>query len=73
MNIKCTIKETGSKANCLAGFWHQCVTNTSVCTHVYPILCFKVDQTQVCEQSLYVEKLKNNCLSRLTGSKIDLY
>ena len=59
----------GSKASCLTGFWHHRMTNTSMRTHAYPILCLKVDQKQVCEQSLYVEKIKNNCLNRLTGSK----
>ena len=37
----------------------------SVRMHVYP--------EQVCEQSLYVEKILNNCLSRLIGSKINLH
>ena len=48
---KRVIKETDSKAD----FWHHHVMTTSarMCT----ILSLKVDQKQVCEQSLYVEKI----------------
>ena len=42
-------------------------------THGIAILYLKVDQKQVHEQSLYGEKIQDNCLSRLTGSKIDLH
>ena len=58
-----------SKAGCLADFWHHRVTTMSSHTHAYLNLLFKVDQKQICEQWLYVEKIQNNCLSRLTGSK----
>ena len=53
---KRVIKVTGSKAGCLVGFWHHCVTTMSARTHAYhyPL---KVDQKQVCEQALCVEKI----------------
>ena len=51
---KRVIKETDSKAD----FWHHHVMTTSARMCVYiTILSLKVDQKQVCEQSLYVEKI----------------
>ena len=50
-NTKSCYKKMGSKAGCLAGFWHHCVMTMSARMHVYRYLL--LDQKQVCEQSLY--------------------
>ena len=38
---KCVIKETGSKAGCLAGFWHYHMTTMSARMHTYRYSLFK--------------------------------
>ena len=46
-----------SKVGCFAGFWHHHLMIMSVYIHAccYPL---KLEQKQVSEQSLYVEKIK---------------
>ena len=46
-----------SKAGCLAGFWHNRVTTMSPRMHAYRYPLFESGSKQVCEQSLYVEKI----------------
>ena len=44
------------EAGYLVGFWDHCVTTT--CIIIIIILCLKVDQEQVHEQSLYAENIE---------------
>ena len=51
-------KEAGLKFGRVFGFRHHCLVTMS--NHRYiciVILCLKVEQKQVCEQSLYVETI----------------
>ena len=47
----------GSKASCLTGFWHHRMMITSARIHAYHYSLFENESKQVCEQSLYVEKI----------------
>ena len=56
-NIKHVVNEMGLKIGCLAGFFHHCVTTTSVHMHVYHYPLYEIGTKQICERSLYVENI----------------
>ena len=47
----------GSKAGCLAGFWHHGVMTMCARMHAYRYPLFESGSKKVCEKLLYVEKI----------------
>ena len=59
------------KVGCFAGFCDHRLMTMSVHTHVYAILCMKVEWRQVWEWSLYAEKKECYQVNTNNNNKID--
>ena len=70
MLYRCFVKEMVPKCGCLVDFFAISLPTKRAYTHAHPVLCLKLEENQLVDRSLHIEKMLIIYLSQKKRSKV---